>query len=76
MVNKGDVVYYAHILPPTFDVCELIVRTVDDGWFCGVDKDDGVAYLFNDGDDCVFVDREDALQMARIAEDEYKENVE
>ena len=39
-INKGDTVYYTRVFPETgtYDLCDLIVRTVMDSWFCGVDK--------------------------------------
>lgn len=41
-LNKGDMVYYARIQKKngTYDLCELNIRTVEDDYFCGVDKKD------------------------------------
>ena len=72
MLKKKDKLYYARILPSsyTFDVCELIIRTVTDDWFVGIDKHDKHAYLFsyNDIGKIVFYDRDDALNKVKIAE--------
>ena len=39
-LHKKDVVYYAHIIPKlgVFDLCEIIVRTIEDNYFVGIDK--------------------------------------
>ena len=54
-INKGDTVYYTRVFPETgtYDLCDLVVRTVMDSWFCGVDKKDKRAYLlgFNEIDE-------------------------
>ena len=52
MLKKKDKLYYARILPNsfTFDVCELIIRTVTDEWFVGIDKHDKHAYLFSNNE--------------------------
>ena len=49
MLKKKDKLYYARIMPTVgvYDVCDLIVRTVEDTWFIGVDKHDKHAYLFS-----------------------------
>ena len=41
-INKGDTVYYTRVFPGTgtYDLCDLVVRTVMDNWFCGVDYSD------------------------------------
>ena len=53
-INNGDTVYYTRVFPETgtYDLCDLIIRTVMDNWFCGVDKKDKRAYLlgFNEID--------------------------
>lgn len=72
MLKKKDKLYYARILPNsfTFDICELIIRTVTEDWFVGIDKHDKHAYLFsyNDIEKIVFYDRDDALNKVKIAE--------
>ena len=76
-LKKKDVVYYARIIPNTgiYEVCELIVRTVVDDYFAGMDKRDKRTYLFgyNAIDDTVFVDRKDALSKVKIAESNKKD---
>lgn len=72
MLKRKDVVYYARIIPTTgiYEVCELLVRTVKDDWFVGVDKRDKRAYLFNNSslEDTVFIKRKDALDKVHDAE--------
>lgn len=48
-IKKGDVVYYARIMPTVgiYEVCELLVRSLYDTYFVGVDKRDKHAYLFS-----------------------------
>ena len=76
-LKKKDVVYYARIIPNTgiYEVCELIIRTVADDYFAGMDKRDKRTYLFgyNAIDDTVFVDRKDALNKVKIAESNKKD---
>jgi len=71
-LKKKDKLYYARILPPVeiYEVCELIIRTVKDTWFVGVDKRDKRAYLFsyNDIDKDIFFDRSFALSKVLNAE--------
>ena len=71
-MNKKDKLYYARIIPNTsiYEVCELIVRTVKDDWFVGVDKRDKHAYLFylKDIGTTVFKNRDDALEKVKEAE--------
>ena len=72
MLKKKDKLYYARILPNsfTFDVCELIIRTVNDEWFVGIDKHDKHAYLFSNNEigERVFYNRDEALNKVKIAE--------
>ena len=76
-LKKKDIVYYARIIPNTgiYEVCELIVRTIADDYFAGMDKRDKRTYLFgyNAIDDTVFVDRKDALSKVKIAESNKKD---
>ena len=71
-LKRKDIVYYARIIPNTgiYEVCELIIRTVADDYFAGMDKRDKRTYLFgyNAIDNTVFVDRKDALSKVKIAE--------
>lgn len=68
-MKKSDILYYARLT--TFDVCELIVRTVADDYFVGLDKIDKRAYLFyyEDLGKIVFENRQDALDTVLIAEE-------
>ena len=52
------------------EVCELIIRTVEDDYFVGSDKRDRHAYLlhYTDLDKIVFQDRKTALQKVKNAE--------
>ena len=76
-MKRGDIMYYANIHPPFFDLCELYIRTIDkeDGWFVGVDKNDGVAHLFIDDEigEVVFHTRDEALHLLWSEEAKYKE---
>ena len=69
-IKKGDVVYYARIMPTVgiYEVCELLVRSLYDTYFVGVDKH---AYLFsyNRINDIVFFDRKVCLQKVLKAEE-------
>lgn len=71
-VKKKDKMYYARILPTAdvYDVCDLIIRTVEDDWFVGMDKRDKHAYIFNNSDigKIVFSDRTIALEKVRQEE--------
>ena len=72
-IKKGDVVYYARIMPTVgiYEVCELLVRSLYDTYFVGVDKRDKHAYLFsyNRINDIVFFDRKVCLQKVLKAEE-------
>lgn len=76
-LKKKDIVYYARIIPNTgiYEVCELIIRTVEDDYFAGMDKRDKRTYLFgyNAIDNTVFVNRKDALDNVKIAESNKKD---
>lgn len=68
-MKKLDILYYARLT--TFDVCELIIRTVADDYFVGLDKRDKRAYLFSYDDlgKIVFENRQDALDVVLTAEE-------
>ena len=71
-LKKKDRLYYARILSNTrvYEVCELIIRTVSETWFVGIDKRDKHAYLFTYdkiGKE-VFFEREIALSKVINAE--------
>lgn len=72
-IKKGDVVYYARIMPTVgiYEVCKLLVRSLYDTYFVGVDKRDKHAYLFsyNRINDIVFFDRKVCLQKVLKAEE-------
>lgn len=78
-LKRKDIVYYARIIPTSgiYDVYELIIRTVEDNWFVGMEKRDKHAYLFNDSDinKVVFKNRNDALKKVLDAEANKKETV-
>ena len=69
--------YYARIIPKSgiYDVCELIIRTITNDYFVGIDKKDKHAYLFPYSalDSIVFYDRELALDKVQLAEDGKRE---
>lgn len=79
VIKKGDVVYYAQCLEPVgiFEVLELIVRTVEDTWFVGIEKKDKQALLFSykDIDKHIFFHRHDALMTVKEAEQSCKKKV-
>lgn len=72
MIKQKENVYYARIIPSSgiFDVCELIIRTVGDGWFVGVDKRDKRTYLLSDAEInvTVFNNRKLAIEKVKMAE--------
>lgn len=70
-LKKKQVVYYARVVPNMiYDVCELIVRTIDKDWFVGSDKRDKHAYLmpYSDFGKDVFFIRNEALKVVKEAE--------
>ena len=75
-ITKGQKVYYARILPSVdiYDVCDLIIRTVADDYFTGMDKHDKHAFLFNYGDigNTIFFNRSEALEKVLQAEENRK----
>ena len=76
-LKKKDIVYYARIIPNTgiYEVCELIIRTIADDYFAGMDKRDKRTYLFsyNAIENTVFINRKDALNKVEIAESNKKD---
>ena len=72
MLKKKDVVYYTKIIPSCgiYEVCELKIRTVEDGWFVGIEKRDKHTYLLYNSEigKTVFMDRQDALDKVKDAE--------
>ena len=77
MLAIGQHVYYARIMPHAhvYDVYELIIRAVYDGYFVGLEKHDKRAYLFYSTDvgKCVFLNREECLDLVLLKESEDKE---
>lgn len=48
-IKKGQTLYYSQIMPTlnVFEVLEGVVRTVDEDWFCILEKrEDGYARIF------------------------------
>ena len=76
-LKKKDTLYYARIIPSSsvYDICEIIVRTIEDNWFVGIDKRDKHAYLFYYADinKIIFPDRKQALEKIKEAESKRKE---
>lgn len=71
-LKKKDKLYYARIIPKTkiYEVCEVIVRTVNQSWFVAIDKRDKHAYLFtyDDIENNLYYKREQALSKVIAAE--------
>lgn len=75
-VKKKDKLYYAQILPrvDVYNVLEIIVRSVYDTYFVGIEKRDKHAYLFDfkELNRTIFTNRKEALDIVQIAEDNKK----
>jgi len=71
-MKKKDILYYARIVPKTgiYEVCELLIRTIEERYFVGIDKRDKHAYLFlySDMNKIVFENRKEALKRVKDAE--------
>lgn len=71
-LKKKDRLYYARIIPKTgiYEVCEVLIRTVEDTWFVAIDKRDKHAYLFvyDDIGKILFYERNVALTKVIDAE--------
>ncbi len=78
-VKLKDTVYYARTIPTVgiFDVCQLVIRTVENNYFVGCDKTDKHAYLlhFNDLNKTVFTNRKQALDVVLTAEKNNKNKI-
>lgn len=76
-LKKKDRLYYARIIPKTriFEVCEVLVRTIEDTWFVAIDKSDKHAYLFvyDDIGKILFYERKEALSKVFEAEKDLPE---
>lgn len=78
MFKKGQIVYYARIMPTVgiYEISELKIRTVEESYFVGIEKESKHAFLFGYTllNKCVFTDRKDALKLVKEAEKkEHKE---
>lgn len=74
MITKGETYYFARIIPYiSYDVLDIKIRTVEQGWFCGIENRDKQAFLFNNEDlnTIVFEDRIEALRVCKIAEEKF-----
>ena len=76
-MEVNDVVYYARIMPTCdiYEVCELRIRTADENWFSGIDKNDKHVYCFSKSDIeiNIFHNRSDALEKVKEAEKNRKD---
>jgi hypothetical protein len=67
-----DIVYATRIMPTLgiYELCELMVRYVEDNWFTGIDKRDKRVYSFTlkDYKTRIFKKRIDALNVIKEAE--------
>ena len=72
VIGLGDVVYWArvHHFTGTYELYKLIVRTVYEDCFVGTDKDTSQAFIisYDECDETVFDNREDALAVVKNAE--------
>ena len=69
-------IYYARIHPPyMFDVCELVIRTIKEDYFVGIDKHDKHAYLFSPADigKIVFLNRDECLELVQREQDRWED---
>ena len=69
-MEKGDVVFLCDVVPNcnTYEVIELIIRTVGDDYAVGVDDKTKQAHLFKYDmlDQYVFTTRPDAVEALKI----------
>lgn len=75
-IKVKDKVYFARIIYATgiYEVCELVIRTVQDNWFVGIDtskKSDRHAYLFyeNDIGKRIFFTRKEAVDKVNVEQE-------
>lgn len=77
MLKKGQIVYYARIMPTVgiYEVLELKLRTVTDEYFVGTEKREKHAYMFGYStlSKYIFEDRQNALKVVKEAEKNKKE---
>lgn len=71
-MKKGDIYYYARIIPNAgiYDLLEVKIRSVYETYFVGLEKFTKQAFLFNysDIDKIIFHDRNKALKIVKEAE--------
>lgn len=76
-IGIGDTVYWARVHHETgiYDLCELHIRSVYPDMFVGVDKDTKRAFVlsFDECDETVFDNRNDALRVVQKAEEMKKD---
>lgn len=75
-IKKGMTVYYSQCLDfcGVFELLELRIRTVEDGWFAAIEDKTKHVYLFYDksiGKE-IFFDRKEALDVVKAAEENCK----
>ena len=77
MLKKGQIVYYARIVETVgiYEILELRLRTVEETYFVGTEKNTKHAYLFgtNSLGEIIFFDRQQALKTVKEAEKNKKE---
>ena len=66
----GDMIYYVRRRFSKYDVLDLRLRTVEENYFVGSEKDSKQAFLFRNRDinDVVFLHRKDAVKEAKERE--------
>lgn len=68
-MEKGDVVYYCDVVPScnTYEIVELVIRTIGEDWAAGYDAKTKQAHLFKFDmfDKYVFADRYSALEALK-----------
>ena len=71
-MKKGDIYYYARIIPNAgiYDLLEVKIRSVYETYFVGLEKFGKQAFLFNysDIDKILFKNRKTALDFVKNAE--------
>lgn len=76
-MKKGDIYYYARIIPNAgiYDLLEVKIRSVYETYFVGIERRNKQAFLFNysDIDKILFVNRKIALKAVKEAEKNKKE---
>ena len=72
MFKIGQILYYARIMKTVdvYEILELKVRTAEDTYFVGTNKDTKQAYLLSNSylNKIVFENRKDALKVVKEAE--------